>query len=119
MTGTGNGSQQRLRQSIDLLSQRLDYMEHMLHSLDNAAMPYDLFGHLVFANRAMYDLLKSQAISGYDNSALDLLCRLLDIDQAQGRRSCIRLSSEKIRRISHCDLARRKHCIIFLLPLSA
>ena len=85
MTGPVPGSQQRLRQSIDLLSQRLDYMEHMLHSLDNAAMLYDLFGHLVFANRAMSDLLKSQAISSYDSSALDLLCRLLDIDQAQGR----------------------------------
>ncbi len=61
--------------SVSLLEQRYDMFQHIFNNMTSAAILYDLFGHIIFANKKLENLMQIHSVDLYQCTAHDLLVK--------------------------------------------
>jgi hypothetical protein len=84
---TRNQPYNEVYQSIAALGSRLKSLEDMINSLGTATAYYDLFGRPVVVNSSMSIAMEQADISVSQLSALELVCAITNLSQAEARKS--------------------------------
>lgn len=75
-----------LQQSVVLLERRLIALENVFAGLETAMILYDLFGRVLFANRAMSATLQRWGVKAYEMTALDFIREVAVREEGEARR---------------------------------
>lgn len=78
---------QQIKHSINEMEQKLTTLEHVFNQIRSASVLFNLFGQVVQTNHAFEQLAKQHHLPIFEMTALDLLCKVseLDSENAKGK----------------------------------
>ncbi|ALO41535.1 hypothetical protein [Pseudoalteromonas phenolica] len=76
---------QQIKHSINEMEQKLTTLEHVFNQIRSASVLFNLFGQVVQTNHALEQLAKQHHLPIFEMTALDLLCKVSDLDHENAK----------------------------------
>ncbi|MEL7478137.1 MAG: hypothetical protein AAGJ17_04485, partial [Pseudomonadota bacterium] len=76
---------QQIKQSINEMEQKLTTLEHVFNQIRSASVLFNLFGQVVQTNHALEQLAKQHHLPIFEMTALDLLCKVSELDHESAK----------------------------------
>lgn len=109
----GQSLHSQLTQSVTLLENRLDTLEHVFNGLSTAAIVYDVFGQVLHTNSMIEYLSRINDIAIYKLTALELLAKTgeMSLDEARKKLRYVTLKNQTIAIISRTFTSHTSHLL--------
>ncbi|MFY0641081.1 MAG: HAMP domain-containing histidine kinase [Bermanella sp.] len=103
----------QLSQSVTLLQNRLNTLEHVFNGLSTAAIVYDVFGQVLHTNSMIEYLSRINDIAIYNLTAMELLARAGDmsLDDARKKLRYVTLKNQTIAIVSSTFSSHTSHLL--------
>lgn len=76
---------QQIKHSINEMEQKLTTLEHVFNQIRSASVLFNLFGQVVQTNHALEQLAKQHHLPIFEMTALDLLCKVSELDHENAK----------------------------------
>ena len=76
---------QQIKHSINEMEQKLTTLEHVFNQIRSASVLFNLFGQIVQTNHALELLAKQHQLPIFEMTALDLLCKVTDLEHENAK----------------------------------